>query len=142
MMVSSSSTDMLEGSAFLAKSTNVKNEQKKFKHPRGYCVYCKREGHIKDQCFKLIKYLDWFKRSKDKEFTRTPTAQVNNVIEGNLESPLNSNGVNQEELDNLATAILKILKTVNPSYSLNTLAIDTFLVISNPRDIVILWFHR
>lgn len=43
----------------LSKGQGPKNTQKKQDPKKGYCADCNIDGHIKDNCFKLIGYPDW-----------------------------------------------------------------------------------
>lgn len=58
----------LEGSAMLAKAAHqngkAQNYKKNQKKEDKSCDYCKEIGHVRDTCFKLHGYSNWFKQLK------------------------------------------------------------------------------
>lgn len=76
-------TDVTENSAMLVKSQNAgssrnfntgnggyggtgrNNQDNRKRNAEKLCDYCKMKGHLKDSCFKLIGFLDWYKELKE-----------------------------------------------------------------------------
>ncbi|KAJ0513275.1 putative transcription factor interactor and regulator CCHC(Zn) family [Helianthus annuus] len=50
----------------------------------GHCTHCGRDGHVKDRCFKLVGYPDWWpgKGKKDGVKPRAAMAEASNKIPG------------------------------------------------------------
>ncbi|KAJ9135736.1 hypothetical protein P3X46_032887 [Hevea brasiliensis] len=40
---------------------NFKRDSKKYDPKKGHCDFCNMDGHIREGCFKIIGYPDWFK---------------------------------------------------------------------------------
>ena len=109
-----------EGEVFFSKqSSNNKRDQKKFKN-KSFCENYKRSGHLKDSCFKLIGYPDWYKEKMNKDSAQKVIANVTNKAELTSDTPLDAVSLDNQELGNLiATALLKMLKPNATSISFN-----------------------
>ena len=61
----------LENTAFLAKGgTGFKGNNKKaegIKKSDLHCTHCNGSGHVRDNCFKLHGFPDWYKEMKDRK---------------------------------------------------------------------------
>lgn len=63
------------------ESGSGKYDDRKFVKSRRFCNYCKEYGYIKDKCFKLQGYSDWYKLNNgDKRSVR----MVFNVMSNNF----------------------------------------------------------
>ncbi|XP_010251928.1 PREDICTED: uncharacterized protein LOC104593656 [Nelumbo nucifera] len=51
------------------KTNEVTKEEKK----QQYCTHCNTNGHLKESCFKLIGYLDWYKQLRDQKRKKSGT---------------------------------------------------------------------
>lgn len=54
--------------------------QKQTKEGDKLCMYCKETNHVKDNCFKLVAYLEWWKGKKKSLKPSKPTHYAHNVL--------------------------------------------------------------
>ncbi|XP_048232870.1 uncharacterized protein LOC125370624 [Ricinus communis] len=71
---------------FFSKVLSKKDKEKQ------QCEHCKQKGHLKESCFKLHGYPDWFKELKDQQKKGTLKATTNMV-----DSPLDYDSEGKEE---------------------------------------------
>ncbi|KAK1390070.1 hypothetical protein POM88_018248 [Heracleum sosnowskyi] len=68
------------------KSSHTVNGKKDFKKAKleRFCDYCKVRGHLKDQCFKLTGYPDWFKGKGIQSQSTQSSTQSSQRFAGNV----------------------------------------------------------
>ncbi|XP_058003648.1 uncharacterized protein LOC131180063 [Hevea brasiliensis] len=65
--------------ALFSKGQGIKKEQKKYDPKKGHCNYCNMDGHIRENCFKLVGYPDWWK-SRNKNQPRQYKSAAAQVV--------------------------------------------------------------
>ena len=52
---------------------SVQKGKKDFRNVKGnrFCDHCQRSGHTSDECFKIIRYPDWYQGPKDNSRPKT-----------------------------------------------------------------------
>ncbi|VFQ77295.1 unnamed protein product [Cuscuta campestris] len=134
-----------QSSAMYAGKTN-NQRQPFFSKPdprknKGICTYCKGIGHVKEQCFKLIGYPDWFKGNKGK---KGQSSYGGNKFAGNamlqsqsdcMETPLevldaedegHSFQANSALVKNLAQEVMKMMNERGNSKQSDTHSLNTY----------------
>lgn len=118
--------DSMDSGSFLVRGNQGgRRDNKRLKNTR-FCDHCQRNGHTKDQCFKLVGYLDWYKGPRGGEGSRgnararRPTRFAANVTSSVMDTPLEEVEVNQDSagsnvidsnmLQALAQEMMKLMK--------------------------------
>ncbi|XP_071719575.1 uncharacterized protein [Rutidosis leptorrhynchoides] len=78
-------THVAEPTAFFASNNRSFTANKKVypdkrtnnKGDKSYCTFCSEEGHLEEQCFEKVGYLDWYKGKRNKKKPARLAAQVN-----------------------------------------------------------------
>lgn len=68
-----SCTETVETVALQVQSQCFKKEYKRFERKKGHCTYCGQKGHVRDNCFRLAEYPEWY---KGKKYTRGSQQQL------------------------------------------------------------------
>nr|DAD43575.1 TPA_asm: hypothetical protein HUJ06_001805 [Nelumbo nucifera] len=75
------------------KGNTKRNEVTKEEKKQQYCTHCNTNGHVKESCFKLIGYPDWYKQLRDQKRKESGTRnEIGRKYAGNLvDTPLEVN---------------------------------------------------
>lgn len=107
---------------FTGESSGSRRDNRKSKR---YCNHCHELGYIKEQCFKLHGYPEWYKGNKNKKDHRMTTNVTNSINDGSasfdnpLEDSYNSDTqlssiqpghLDQNFMNVLAQEVMKLMK--------------------------------
>lgn len=90
LSVKSSNVNSVNSNFSQNQKREVKDVSGKKLKPDRYCEFCKTKGHLKDQCFKLVGYPDWYKGKQSTSTSGNPANRPSNTrFAANVqESPL------------------------------------------------------
>ncbi|KAF2310882.1 hypothetical protein GH714_018143 [Hevea brasiliensis] len=100
---------------------NFKRDSKKYDPKKGHCDFCNMDGHIREGCFKIIGYPDWFKtknKGQQSDFKQhKPNGACGNKVAAmvdsyDLETPIEVLDANSriDELSNMLRSIQQELQ--------------------------------
>ncbi|XP_074378666.1 uncharacterized protein LOC141720217 [Apium graveolens] len=111
-----------QGNTGFGSKPNQNWNQRAIKDPRKnkgdrFCDFCKMKGHLKDQCFKLVGYPDWYKGKVSTNSARPGVpkfaANVREVCDSPLDVPIEDKINETTSGDNNATLYKEFLKFMN-----------------------------
>ena len=72
-----------------------------------YCEHCNRIGHMKESCFKLHGFPDWYKKLKEHQGNKSTTRNFVNAVDTQLKS---QNGETNERKNDQQNSIASIVR--------------------------------
>ncbi|KAF7840478.1 uncharacterized protein G2W53_002776 [Senna tora] len=141
---SSQGSDLIEGSAMLARGNNrsesfKKTEDRKSEKMAKYCDHCQQNGHTRDACFKLIGYPEWFKDLREQRKRNGKRASsANMVTETPIDLPKEKGAYDYANVMTALQELTKIVKEKNEEQHVNFVNLGEFAGKSGQNECTLL----